>query len=142
MGRGIDGGVRRLPEEGEAKVANKGGVREEGAAGRLLAMVRETGGGLVRCGQGAEDGGAWLACPREEDEGGAGWLGRPKAEAQWWFGSGGTKGGKGLGRLGWKERRAAAGPNPEPSQNSKEILFEFQFVFRIWENFGNMHKEI
>jgi hypothetical protein len=47
-----------------------------------------------------------------------------------------------VGQPGWKERRAAAGPNPEPSQNSKEILFEFQFIFRIWQNFGNLHKEI
>jgi hypothetical protein len=31
----------------------------------------------------------------------------------------------------WKERRAAARLNPEPGQNSKEILFEFQFIFRI-----------
>jgi hypothetical protein len=38
------------------------------------------------------------------------------------------------GRVGWpwwKERRAAAGPNPEPGQNSKEILFELQLIFRI-----------
>jgi hypothetical protein len=47
-----------------------------------------------------------------------------------------------VGRLGWKEGRAAAGPNPEPGQNSKEILFEFQLIFRIWQNFGNLHKEI
>jgi hypothetical protein len=85
IGRGtggdIDGGMRRLPKEGEAEEANKGGVREEGAVGQLLAMVRETGGSQVRCDRGAEDGGARAACPREEDEGGAGWLGRPKAEA-------------------------------------------------------------
>jgi hypothetical protein len=53
------------------EVANKGGVREEGAVGRLLAMVRETGGGLVTRGRGTEDDGARSACPREEDEGGA-----------------------------------------------------------------------
>jgi hypothetical protein len=47
-----------------------------------------------------------------------------------------------VGRPGWKERRAADGANTEPGQNSKEILFEFQFIFRIWENFGNLHKEI
>jgi hypothetical protein len=38
--------VRRLLEEGE--VANKEGVRGEGAAGRLLAMAWETGDGPVR----------------------------------------------------------------------------------------------
>jgi hypothetical protein len=65
-------------------VANKGGVREEGAVGRLLAMERETGGGPAR-----------PACQREEDKGGAGWLGGPKAEAQWRFGGGGPKRGKG-----------------------------------------------
>jgi hypothetical protein len=91
MGSGIDGGVRRLPEDGEAEVANKGGVREEGATGQLLTMVRETGGGRVRHGRGAEDGGARLASTREEEEGGVGWLGRPKAEAQWRVGGGGPK---------------------------------------------------
>jgi hypothetical protein len=65
--------VRRLLEDGEAEVANKGGVREEGTTGRLLAMAREMGGGPVRRGWGAEDGSARPACPREEDEGGAGW---------------------------------------------------------------------
>jgi hypothetical protein len=35
-------------------------------------------------------------------------------------GGGGPIGGeRGVGRLGWKERRAATGPNPQPSQNSK-----------------------
>jgi hypothetical protein len=53
-------------------VANKGGVREEGVAGQLLAMARETGSGPMRRGQGTEDGFARLACPREEDEGDAG----------------------------------------------------------------------
>jgi hypothetical protein len=72
MGSDIDGGVHHLSEEGEAEVANKGGVREEGAAGRLLSMARETGGGPVSCGRGAEDGGAQPACSREEDEGGVG----------------------------------------------------------------------
>jgi hypothetical protein len=95
MGGGIDVGVHRLPEEGEAEVANIGGVREEGAAGRLLAMARETGGGPVRRDWGVEDDGTRSACPREEDGGGAGWLGRPKAEAQWRFGGSGPKGGKG-----------------------------------------------
>jgi hypothetical protein len=47
-----------------------------------------------------------------------------------------------VGQPGWKERRSAAGPNPEPGQNSKEILFEFQLIFRIWQKFGNLHKEV
>jgi hypothetical protein len=76
-------------------VANKGGVREEGAAGQLLAMAWETGGGPVRHGRGAEDSGTRPAFPREEDKGGAGWLGRPKAKAYWRFGGSGPKGGKG-----------------------------------------------
>jgi hypothetical protein len=80
-GGGIDRSVHRLLKEEEAEVANKGGVRAEGVAGWLLTMAWETGGGLVRRGQGAEDGDARPACPREEDEGGAGWLGRPKAKA-------------------------------------------------------------
>jgi hypothetical protein len=50
MGGGIDGGVHRLPKEGEAEVANKGGIREGGVAGQLLAMARETGSGPVRRG--------------------------------------------------------------------------------------------
>jgi hypothetical protein len=66
-----DGGVRQLSKEGEVEVANKGGVRGEGAAGRLLTMAWETGGVPVRHDRGAEGGGARPACPREEDEGGA-----------------------------------------------------------------------
>jgi hypothetical protein len=79
-GGGIDRSVHRLLKEEEAEVANKGGVRAEGVAGWLLTMAWETGGGLVRRGQGAEDGDARPACPREEDEGGAGgWAGqRPR----------------------------------------------------------------
>jgi hypothetical protein len=87
--------VRWLLEEGDAEVANKGGVREEGTSSQLLTMAREIGSDPVRRDRGVEDGGARPACPKEEDEGGAGWLGRPKAEAQWRFGGGGPKGGKG-----------------------------------------------
>jgi hypothetical protein len=50
--------VCRLSEEGEVEVANTGEVRKEGTTGRLLAVVRETGGGPVRRGRGVEDGGA------------------------------------------------------------------------------------
>jgi hypothetical protein len=39
-------------------MANKGGVREEGAKGQLLNMARERGGSLVRHGRGVKDGGA------------------------------------------------------------------------------------
>jgi hypothetical protein len=49
-GDAIDGGARRLPEEGEVEAANKGGVRREGTVGHLLAMVWETGGGPMRRG--------------------------------------------------------------------------------------------
>jgi hypothetical protein len=49
--------VRRLSKEGEVVVANKGGVREEGAVGQLLARARERGGGLMRHGRGTKDGG-------------------------------------------------------------------------------------
>jgi hypothetical protein len=45
--------VHRLSEEGEAVVANNGGVREEGTAGQLLSMAREWGGG-----RGVKDSGA------------------------------------------------------------------------------------
>jgi hypothetical protein len=143
MGGGIDGGVRRLPEEGEAEVANKGGVREEGVAGQLLTMAQETGGSSVRHGRGAEDGGAWPACPREGRRGRCGLAGPAKGQGpvavwRWWR----KRREGGVGWPGWKERWAAAGPNPEPGQNSKEILFKFQFIFRIWHNFGNLHKEI
>jgi hypothetical protein len=71
----------------------------------------------------------------------AGWAGqRPRHNAG--LAVVAQKEGRGVGRPGWKERRAADGANTEPGQNSKEILFEFQFIFRIWENFGNLHKEI
>jgi hypothetical protein len=50
-------------------VANKGGVTGEGEAGWPLTMARETGGGPVSRGWGAEDGGARPACPRDKDEG-------------------------------------------------------------------------
>jgi hypothetical protein len=36
-----------------------------------------------------------------------------------------------VGRLEWKERRAAARPNLESGQNSKEILFEFQLILEF-----------
>jgi hypothetical protein len=39
---------------------------------------------------------------------------------------------RGVGRPGWKERRAAAGPNPEPGQNSKINSFLISIDFRIW----------
>jgi hypothetical protein len=36
-----------------------------------------------------------------------------------------------VGRPGWKERRGAAGPNPESGQNSKEIVFKFQLILEF-----------
>jgi hypothetical protein len=90
-------------------VANKGGVREEGTVGWLLAMAQERGGGPVRRSRGAKDGGARRACPREEDEGGAytspreereGRVGQPKATgpASRWAGAGERGGGPRLGQ--------------------------------------------
>jgi hypothetical protein len=130
-GDGIDGSVRRLPEEGEAEVANKGGVREEGAAGRLLAMAWETGDDPVRCDRSVEDGGARPACQREEDEGGAGWLagptkGRglvvvwrrwPKKEGR----ESGPAGVEGVAGRGWAE----SGAEPEFKRNSFRISIYF-----------------
>jgi hypothetical protein len=56
---------------------------------------------------------------------------------------GGPMGGeRGVGRLGWKERRAAAGPNPEPGQNSKRNSFQILINFEIWQNFGKLYKDI
>jgi hypothetical protein len=40
-----------------------------------------------------------------------------------------------VGRPGWMERQAEAGPNPEPGQNSKEILFEFQLILEFGGTF-------
>jgi hypothetical protein len=58
-------------------------------------------------------------------------------------GSGNPMGGKmGVGRLGWKERWAAVGPNPERGQNSKINSFRISIDFRIWQNFGKLYKEI
>jgi hypothetical protein len=136
-GGGIDGGECRLPEDGEAEVANKGGVREEGVAGWLLTMLRETGGGPVRHGRCAEDSGARLSCPREEDEGGASWLGRPKAEAQWRFGSGGPKGGKGEW-AGWDGRRG--GPQLGRIRSWARIQKKFFSNFNLCLEFGRTLK--
>jgi hypothetical protein len=97
-------------------------VREEGAAGRLLTMAQETGGGLVRRDRGTEDGGARPACPKEEDKGGMGWLGWPKAEAQCWFGGGGPKEeeGKPAGR---RQRPRRLGKKKEMGPISKRNSF-------------------
>jgi hypothetical protein len=83
----------------------------------------EMGGGLVRCGRGAEDDGARPACPREEDEGGVGWLGRPKAEAQWQFGGGGPKEEEGK-RAGRRPRPRWLGQKPEMGPKSKRNSFQ------------------
>jgi hypothetical protein len=114
-------------------VANKGGVREEGMVGRLLSMVREMGDSPVRHDRGAEDSSARPAFLSEEDEGGAGWLGRPKAEAQWWFGGDGPKGGKGewAGRGG---RRG--GPRLGRIRSRARIQKNFFSNFNFFLEFG------
>jgi hypothetical protein len=58
-------------------------------------------------------------------------------------GGGGPMGGeRRVGRSGWKVRRAAAGPNPEPGQNSKRNSFQISIDFRIWQNFEKLYREI
>jgi hypothetical protein len=57
-------------------------------------------------------------------------------------GSGPMGGERGVGQRGWKERRAAAGPNPKPGQNSIRNSFRISIDFRIWQNFGKLYKEI
>jgi hypothetical protein len=101
-------------------VANKAGVRGEGVAGRLLTMVRDTGGGPVRRGRGTEDGGARPACPREEDVGGA----RTSAREERGRPGGPARGRGEVGR-GWVKNRKWA-------KVQKEILFEFQLILEIW----------
>jgi hypothetical protein len=118
-------------------VANKGGVREGGVAGRLLAMAQKMGGGPVRHGRGTEHGGARPACLREEDEGGTGWLGRPKAEAQWRFGGGGPNGGKGewAGRGGRRD-----GPRLGRIRSRARIQKKFFLNFNLFLEFGRILK--
>jgi hypothetical protein len=53
-------------------------------------------------------------------------------------GGSGPKGGeRRVGRPGWKERRAVAGPNSEPGKNSKQILFEFQLILEFSRTLEN-----
>jgi hypothetical protein len=103
-------------------VANKGGVRGGGMAGRLLTMARETGGGPVRHDRGAEGGGARPACLREEDEGGARMSareerGRPggPVEGHWagWL----------VGQRGGEVRWAAAGSKTGNGPKFKKKFF-------------------
>jgi hypothetical protein len=77
-------------------------------------------------------------------ERGRGELARPgKGQGPVAGGGGITMGGeRGVGRPRWKERRAAAGPNPEPGQNSKRNSFRISIDFRIWQNFGKLYNEI
>jgi hypothetical protein len=84
-GGAIDGSARRLPKEGEAEAANKGGVRGDGAAGWLLPMVWETGGGIVR------HGGAWRTAALGRIDRGRETRARP-AHQRWR---------RGEGHLGW-----------------------------------------
>jgi hypothetical protein len=46
-------------------------------------------------------------------------------------GSGLMGGEMGVGWLGWKERRDAAGPNMEPGEKSKRNSFRISIDFRI-----------
>jgi hypothetical protein len=96
-------------------------------------MAREMGGGPAALGRDTEDGGARPACPREQDEGGAGWLGWPKVEAQWRFGGGGPKGGKG-DWLGWGGRRG--GPRLGRIQSRVRIQKIFFSNFNLFLEFG------
>jgi hypothetical protein len=103
-------------------VANKGGVRGEGVVGQLLAVARETGGGPVRRGRGAEGGSAQPACLREEDKGGARTLareetGRPggAAECHW--------AGWPVGRCGGEGRWAVAGSKTRNGPKLKKKFF-------------------
>jgi hypothetical protein len=64
----------------------------------------------------------------EDDQAGrAGWAGRRPRPSGGLVVAAQKREGR-VGRPGWKERRAVAGPNPESGQNSKEILFEFQLI--------------
>jgi hypothetical protein len=53
-------------------------------------------------------------------------------------GGGDRKGGeRRVGQPGWKERRAVAWRNPEPWQNSKEILFKYQLILEFGRTLEN-----
>jgi hypothetical protein len=94
-------------------VANKGGVREEGAVGRLLAMAWETGGGPMRRGRGPH--------VSEGGEGKAGWDGRRPLGRL----AGGPARGRGEVGCGWVK-------NWKWAKGQKEIPFEFQLILEIW----------
>jgi hypothetical protein len=108
-------------------------------------------------GRQSDDGGEWPVALERHDGGRGGRFGRESAGSDEGVGSSGRFGsgrGRGarvakrrglvvvrwrwpkwregrVGRPGWKERWAAARLNPEPSQNSKEILFEFQLILEF-----------
>jgi hypothetical protein len=52
-------------------------------------------------------------------------------------GNGPMGGQRGVGRPGWKERWAAAGPNLELGQNSKRFFFEFQLILEFGRTLEN-----
>jgi hypothetical protein len=84
----------------------------------------------------------------ERGEGG-GRLGRPEAKAQW---GGRPTGGPGRKEVAQERRRGEqAGRRPRPRRvgrkpkmgpRSKRNSFRISIDFRIWQNFGNLHKEI
>jgi hypothetical protein len=127
--------VRRLPEEGEAEVDNKGGVRGEGTASQLLAMVWETGGGPVRRG-----GARRMTTLSRLDRGREVRVGPAR-----------QRGRRGEGRVG----RLAGGPalgrgevgydwvKTRDGQRSKRNSFRTSInFFRIRQNFGKLYMEI
>jgi hypothetical protein len=82
-----------------------------------------------------------VPCVGERGRGGL--AGPTKGQGRVVGGGGGPMGGeRGLGRPGWKQRRAAAGPNPESGRNSKINSFQSLIDFRIWQNFAKLYKEI
>jgi hypothetical protein len=116
LGTGYD--MRQLPEVGEAEVANKGGIRGEGTAGRLLAMARRTA-TLGRLARGRKTRAGPAHQQGRRGEGRVGW---PKAT-----GLAGRCAGMGE-RIGgpW------LGQKPEMGQSSKRISFRISIDFRIW----------
>jgi hypothetical protein len=68
--------------------------------------------------------------PRVGQRGRGGLAGLAKGRGPVAIGGGGPMGGeRGVGRSGWKERRAVAGPNLEPGQNSKRNSFQILIDF-------------
>jgi hypothetical protein len=88
-------------------------------------MARETDGGPVRRGRGAEDDSAQPACSREEDEGRAHTSAREERGRL-----GGPAQGRGEVGRGWVENRRWA-------KVQKEFLFEFQLILEFGRTLKN-----